>query len=140
MTPMKIVICASMSAAKRVMDVADELEKMGHELIIPRNMEKYADGTLDMENAEESTQNKIEGDLIRGYFEEIKNCDAVLTVNEEKKGIVNYIGGNTFLEMGFAHVLGKKNFILNDIPEVAYRDEIIAMQPVILNGDLKKIV
>ena len=136
---MKIVICASMSAAKKVMAIANELEKQGHELIIPRNMEKYADGTLSMENQHESTQNKIEGDLIRGYFEKIKKCDAVLTVNEDKNGIVNYIGGNTFLEMGFAHVLNKKVFLLNEIPNISYTDEIVALQPTILDGDLNKI-
>ena len=136
---MKIVICASMSAAKKVMEVTSVLEKQGHELVIPRNMEKYAVGTLNMENQHESTQNKIEGDLIRAYFEKIKNCDAVLTVNENKNEIANYIGGNTFLEMGFAHILNKKNYILNGIPEISYKDEIIAMQPIVLNGDLAKI-
>ena len=41
--------------------------------------------------------------------------------------------------MGFAHVLNKKIFILNDIPEMIYIDEIKAMQPIILNGNLAKI-
>lgn len=136
---MKIVICCSISAAGKVMEVAKELEHMGHDVIIPRNLEKYADGTFDMETSHESTQNKIEGDLIRGYFEKIRDCDAILTVNEEKKGIANYIGGNTFLEMGFAHVLNRKNYILNDVPEVSYKDEIIAMQPIALRGDLSKL-
>lgn len=133
---MKVVICCSMSASKKVLQVAKQLNKMGHELILPCNLEKYAEGIWDMENAHESTQNKIEGDLIRGYYEKIKNCDAVLAVNEEKKGIANYIGGNTFLEIGFAHVLNKKIFLLNPVPEISYKDEIIAMQPIILNGDL----
>lgn len=136
---MKIVICCSISAAKKVVEICDELKQLGHEVIVPRNIEKYADGTFDMETPYESTQNKIEGDLIRGYFEKIKDCDAILTVNEEKKGIANYIGGNTFLEMGFAHVLNKKNYILNDIPEISYKDEILAMQPIVLNGNLKNI-
>ncbi len=62
-----------------------------------------------------------------------------LAVNIDKKGIKNYIGGNTFLEMGFAHVLDKKIFLLNEIPDISYKDEIKAMQPIILNGDLSKI-
>lgn len=136
---MKIVICCSMSASKKVLEVVKELEKMGHELVVPRNLEKYALGIWDIENAHESTQNKIEGDLIRGYFEKIKTCDAVLTVNEKKNGIPNYIGGNTFLEIAFAHVLNKKNYILNGIPEISYKDELVAMQPIVLRGDLSKI-
>lgn len=136
---MKIVICCSISAAKKVMEVSNGLEEQGYVTVLPRNIEKYAEGVWGMENAHESTQNKIEGDLIRGYFEKIKNSDAVLVVNETKNGIENYIGGNTFLEMGFAHVLDKKIYILNGIPEVSYEDEIVAMQPIVLNGDLNNL-
>jgi predicted RNA-binding protein with PUA domain len=136
---MKIVICCSISAAKKVMEIASILEKQGHELVVPRDLDKYADGTFEMENSYDSTQNKIEGDLIRAYFEEIRNCDVVLAVNEDKNGIKNYIGGNTFLELGFAHVLDKEIYLLNEVPDVSYQDEIIAMKPVVLNGDLKKI-
>jgi len=136
---MKIVICCSMSAAKKVVQIAYELERQGHVLIVPKNLDKYADGTFAMENSHESTKNKINDDLIRGYYEEIKNSDAVLAVNEDKNGIANYIGGNTFLEIGFAHALNKKIYLLNEIPEVSYRDEIVAMQPIVINGDLTKI-
>jgi predicted RNA-binding protein with PUA domain len=66
--------------------------------------------------------------------------DAILILNLEKNGIKGYIGGNTFLEMGFAHVLNKKIFLLNPISEMGYEDEIVAMKPVILNGDLDKII
>lgn len=41
--------------------------------------------------------------------------------------------------MAFAHVLDKKIFLLNPIPEIPYKDEIVAMQPIILDGDLAKI-
>jgi hypothetical protein len=30
--------------------------------------------------------------------------------------------------------------LLNPIPEMGYEDEIVAMKPVILNGDLDKII
>jgi predicted RNA-binding protein with PUA domain len=63
-----------------------------------------------------------------------------LVVNEDLNGIKGYIGGNSFLEMGFAHVLNKKIFLLNPISEMGYEDEIVAMKPVILNGDLDKII
>jgi len=58
----------------------------------------------------------------------------------DKNGIGNYIGGNTLIEMAFAHVLNKKIFLLNPVPEISYKDEIIAMQPIILNGNLEKIL
>ena len=67
------------------------------------------------------------------------SSDAILVLNFDKKGIVNYIGGNTLMEIGFAHVNDKKVFLLNEVPEVSYTDEILAMYDVILNGDLTKI-
>jgi hypothetical protein len=133
---MKIVICASMSAAEKIIQVKEELENLGHQVVVPANMERHLAKTF---NAHESTEEKIKDDLIRKYFQEIRHADAVLALNYDKNGIKNYIGGNTFLELAFGHVLDKKLFLINDIPEVSYRDEIIAMQPNILEGDLTRI-
>ena len=69
----------------------------------------------------------------------IGELNAVLVLNPDKKGIKNYIGGNTLIEMGFAYVLDKKIFLYNPIPEMSYTDEIKAMKPIILNKDLSKI-
>lgn len=136
---MKIVICASMSAAIKVLQVASQLEEFGHVTVIPKNIDKYASGEFILEDSNKSIENKIKDDLIRDYYQEIHSADAVLVVNEDKRGVADYIGGNVFLEIGFAHVLDKAIFLLNPIPEVSYRDEIIAMQPIIVNGDLSKI-
>lgn len=87
----------------------------------------------------ESARNKVKYDLIRGYFSIIENGDAVLVVNVDRKGIKGYIGGNSFLEMGFAYVLNKPIYLLHQIPDVGYRDELEAMSPIMLNGDLPKI-
>lgn len=133
---MKIVICASMSAIIKIIEVQRELELLGHEVVAPANLDRHLAKTF---SSGESTAEKIKDDLIKGYFKEIKGSDAVLAVNEDKGGVANYIGGNTFLEIGFAHVLGKKVFLLNGIPTVSYRDELVAMRPIVLNGNLRKI-
>jgi hypothetical protein len=133
---MKIAICASMSAIRKIIEVRDDLQNFGHEIIAPANLERHL---VKIFSSSESTDEKIKDDLMKTYFEKIKNCDAICVINEKKNGIENYIGGNTFLEMGFAHVLNKKIFLLNPIPEVSYKDEIIAMQPIVLDGDLNKI-
>lgn len=62
-----------------------------------------------------------------------------MAVNKDKHGIKNYIGGNTFLEIGFAHVLNKKVFLLNPVPDMLYADEILAMEHTVINNDLTKI-
>ncbi|PJC52196.1 MAG: hypothetical protein CO030_04160, partial [Candidatus Magasanikbacteria bacterium CG_4_9_14_0_2_um_filter_42_11] len=72
---------------------------------------------------------------------EIKKSDKVLILNYDKHDIPNYIGGNSFLEMGFAYILKKPIYLLNPIPKIPYYEtEIIAMKPVILDGELKKIL
>jgi hypothetical protein len=44
------------------------------------------------------------------------------------------------MEMGMAYVNGKKIFLFNDIPaEASYLDEIKAMDPICLKGDLSAI-
>ncbi len=105
---MKIIVCGSMSSAENMVCAKKELLRRNHTVTLPRNTEEYAKKVLARETAHESTKNKIEHGLIRGYFKEIESADAVLIVNVEKKGIPSYIGGNSFLEMAFAHVLNKK--------------------------------
>ena len=83
---------------------------------------------------------KIKEDLIKRYYDKIKTCDAILVLNIDKNSIKNYIGGNVFLEMGFAHVLNKPIYLYNDLPDMNYSDELKAMRPIIINGDLKKII
>ncbi len=128
-----------MTASKEMVEAEKKLKELGHEIVLPEFTHEYATmDTIDKMHTE-SARNKVEYDLIRGYFEKIKNSDAVLVINVEKKGIKGYIGGNSFLEMGFAFVLNKPIFLLHEVPEVNYKDEIEAMSPIILNGDFSKI-
>lgn len=136
---MKIVICGSMTASKEMLEIEKKLQALSHEVIIPLFTHDYA--ALDEMDKmhSESAQNKIKYDLIRGYYEKIKNGDAVLVINIERRGIRGYIGGNSFLEMGFAHIFSKPIYLLEDIPDVNYRDEIETMRPIIIYGDLSLI-
>ena len=137
---MKIIICGSISAGKEIIDIQKQLEASGHEVEIPTSLKNdYLKERHSLSDAERA-EDKIKFDLIRGYFEKIKLHDAVLVVNVDKRGVKNYIGGNTFLEMGFAHVLNKKLYCLNPLPEISYTSELAAMQPIILNGELTALV
>ena len=78
-------------------------------------------------------------DLITRYYKKIQESDYVLIINVDKDDKKNYIGGNTFLEMGFAHVLGQPMYVFNDLPDVPYKDELEAMNLVVINGDLSLI-
>ncbi len=142
----KIVICGSMRFSQGMVDAKKELEKMGFDVVLPRNTELYLEGSEFLKQREasvwepmEGAKRKIENNLIKGYYDEIATADAILVVNQEKNGVKSYIGGNTLMEIGFAYTNNKKIFLLNDIPEISYKDEIVAMQPIILDGDLSKI-
>jgi len=128
-----------MKVSRKMVETKERLEKMGHQVLLPRHTEEYARMNTSDHIHNESVKNKINNDLIRDYYNEIQAGDAILAINEKLNEIPSYIGGNTFLEMGFAHVLNKKIFLLNDIPEMGYKDEMVAMQPVVLKGDLNKI-
>lgn len=136
---MKITICGSMSFSKEMVEIEKELLAKGHSVVLPKNAKEYANERLAKETSSESTENKIKNDLIRDYFNEIADSDAVLILNLDKNNVEGYIGGNSFLEMGFAHVLNKKLFLFNDVPDMFHNDEVRSMKPIILNGDLEKI-
>ena len=139
---MKITICSSLDFTDAIKEIADSLTSMGHKVIIPmtsrmilNNQVRYDQIIQEKKNGE-IVKRIVAQDTIRYYYNKIKESDAIIVLNLEKNDTVGYIGGSVFLEMGFAHVLGKKIFLLNPIPEMNYKDEIKAMQPKILNGDI----
>ena len=142
---MKITVCGSLNFTHEIKKLADELKSLGFEVTIPLSSERILKGEFSVEEIKKEKEdggfsNRImEYDSIRTYWNIIKKSDAVLIANYDKSGIKNYVGGNSFLEMGFAHVLNKKIFMLHDVPEMNYGEEIRAMQTIILNGDFSKI-
>lgn len=144
---MKIVIVGSINFSYEIKKTADELEKLGHVVEIPTYTKKILSGEVTLDDYVKTKEKegdfgfreKANEDLIKKYHRSIQTSDAILVLNLDKKDIKNYIGGNSFLEMGFAYVMDKKIFLLNDIPDMLYTDEIKAMKPIILNGNLSKI-
>lgn len=128
-----------MKFAKEMMKAKKTLEGNNHVVDIPVGTEKYAVGKLKTENQAESLANKLAHNAIREHYNKIVESDAILVINKDKNGINNYVGGNAFLEIGYAYVLNKNIFLLNPIPNMIYSTEIEAMKPIILNGDLSKI-
>lgn len=129
---MKITICGSSAFRKEMVQIKNKLLSLGHEPIIHKDYEGM--------EIKEGAEAKVKYGYIKWYHNAIENSDAILVLNYDKKGIKNYIGGNTLMEMGFAHVNDKKVFLMNPIPEdVSYVDEIKAMTDIVVNGDLNKI-
>ena len=128
-----------MSASKEMVEVEKQLLTLGHEVVLPEFTHDYAAmASIDRAHTE-SFRNKVQHDLIRAHFNKIQAGDAILVVNIERNNVIGYIGGNSFLEIGFAFVLNKPIYLLNQLPECSYRDELEAMRPIVLAGDIGKI-
>ena len=136
---MKIAICSSMVFTERMLETKKILEEMGHEVFVSRFSDAYI-GKTEKEKESITLFHKNEKDAIRDFWEKIKISDSILVLNYDRKGVKNYIGGNTLMEIGFAHVLSKKIFLINPVPEIDYyKSEIEAVKPIIINGNLSKI-
>lgn len=142
---MRIVICGSSTFKEKMLEYRDKLRSIGHEPIVHPDYEAFARGEKqeiwNQVIAGEHHKAKKEQGYIKWYYRAIFDSDAILVLNFDKRGIKNYIGGNTLMEIGFAYVNDKKIFLLHPIPkEVPYVDEIKAMVDNILSDDLGKII
>ena len=134
---MKIAICGSIKFYDEMLVAKDKLEKLGHKVLMPVK----AQG---VDYWEEDNTKRIEAEkkfeFIGEHLDKIEKSDAVLVVNVTKKEIKNYIGANTFLEIGFAYYRKKKIYALNSLPNQPYIiDELLTFEPIVLNGNYKAI-
>lgn len=153
---MRITICGSIAFYNEMEKAMKVLEGFGHEVKVPRlalevpkemgggnkvYFGKYIEdnGGIDAFPVEHEIWDMKYG-AINDHFEKISWSEAVLIVNPEKRGISGYVGGNTLIEIGLAFFQKKPIYILNDVSsEISYKQEILGMKPVILNGDLSLI-
>jgi len=121
----KIVLCGSKKFIPKFFDLESKLKSVGAEVVVPREF------IVDME--------KKAASLL--HFSEIdkNDVDALLIVNENKKGQENYIGANGFAELAFGFYKGKKIFLLNDIYE-PYSEELLAWEVIPLKGNLSILI
>ncbi len=127
----KITLCSSASFFEKLWVIKDAIEKRGYEVLLP-SMENF-------NRRGEQGFAKIQHDLIREHFRKIDKAHAIYVANFDKNGIEGYIGGNTFLEMGKAFDRGIPIFLMYPVPEISYRDELIALQPVIIGNNFETL-
>ncbi len=134
---MKITICGSIKFFDDMVELQEKLEKLGHEVLMPvkaPGVDYWAEDNTARVKAKKTLE------LINEHFHKIEESDAILVVNMTKGDTKNYIGANTFLELGFAHYLGKRIYLLNPIPDQPYIiDEVLTIDPIILGGDIKNL-
>lgn len=140
---MKVFIACSKWNYDYIPTVKNELEELGHEVILPN----YYDDPLIEERIKKFGTTKDHEDFCRVSFEISRqksiDSDCILVLNMDKKtddGLYsNYVGGATLLEMYDSYLLNHPIYLYNPIPFNFLRDEIVGMQPIVIDSNLKKI-
>jgi len=135
---MKIFIGCSKHFYSKINEIKEILEKNGHKITLPNSFDEPFKEE-EMKNLSKEDHIKWKGDMMRKDKVNIMPNDAVLILNFEKHGKPNYIGGATFLEVYKAWELNKKIFFYNPLPNCSFTDELAAINPTIINGDLNLI-
>jgi hypothetical protein len=147
---MKITICGSIAFFDEMLDVKKQLEELGHKVDLPPTEIVDEKGNKLSVKKYYKLRKKLDSSIgwiwerkkkaMLNHFKKEKWADAILVLNFKKKNIEGYIGANTLIEMGLALYLGKKIYLMYKIPKVDAKEEILGMQPIVLNGNLKNIV
>ena len=75
---MRITICASLSFTKKAWQIKQELEALGHKILMPFTMELIREGKTSIEKIDKKKKNHsqyievIKKDLIRKHYKKIK--------------------------------------------------------------------
>lgn len=135
---MKIFIICSKAFYKDIPPIKEKLESMGHEISLPNS---YYNPQAEKQSWDlgEKEHSAFKARMFKESKETIEKMDAVLTLNFDKNGQKNYIGGATFLELYEAFINNKKIYLYNDIPQGMLYDEIQGFSPIIIHGDIEMI-
>jgi hypothetical protein len=137
---MKIMILCSKYFYNKIPEIKEELEKAGHTIALPNSFDiPFKEEEMKKKSLEDHI--KWKGEMIKINKKNISPNDAVLVLNFDKNDEANYIGGATFLEVYESFDMNKKIFFYNPLPDNKYfKDELVGMNPIIINKDLSKIV
>ena len=119
-----IVLCGSMKVKDRIIEIANKLEAMGYNVLLPVECMQGVQKVI----ASRAHLNRVID----------KDNEIILIVNETKNGIENYIGPNSFAEISFGFYYNKRVYLFNDIYE-PYKDELIGWGVIPLRGKLENI-
>ncbi len=135
---MKIFIVGSKYAFEKIPPIKKSLEDAGHIITVPSG---FSDPFREHEvqKLEKEVYIEFKSEKLREQGERVAANDAILVLNFDKNGYENYIGGATFLEVFKAWELGKKIFFYNPVPTGILYDELVGMNPVVIDKDLSKI-
>ncbi len=135
----KIYIGGSMHFAKEMLETKKYFDNSGWEAIVPADANDcLINPELDMDD-----EHCYQFDIMRDCMNKLAECDVALFLNHPKNGEDGYIGASTLIELGLAYYLNKRIYLLNQPPskeKFKHMQEVFHMKPIIINGDLSKVI
>ena len=131
-----------MKFVHKMVEIKKELDKLGHDTLLPLGIKPHLRDRGFVENLDGNLEYCITNGVMRKNFQRVSDSDAVMVLNYKRNGMEGYIGISALLEMGVAHYLKKKIFLVSKTPHYKkerWAHEVAIMQPKVIDGDLKKI-
>ena len=135
---MNLFLCTSKHLYGKVPSIKSDLEARGHIVTVPNSFNDPMKEE-EMKQLGADAHRDWKAGMIRLQREKILANDGILVLNFEKNGQLNYIGGATFLEIYQAFDNQRKIFLYNPLPQNIFTDELKAMNPTVINGNLDLI-
>lgn len=129
-----VVICGSMKNFDLMEKIGEILESTGLEVVTPT-----PDEPMTPWPAESLTMVKREASRRHMSHIRSRNTAAILVVNVDRPDANNYVGPNSFAEIGVAFADDRRVFLLQGMPK-CYAEELVAWGVECLNGDLGRLV
>lgn len=131
----KVLICGSMVFYDKMLQVAKYLNTRGIPTIVPKEENE------ERETLSEKEFSDFKRKVSNQYLAKIRDSStyAILVLNEEKRGIKNYIGANTLVEISMAFCWKRPIYLYNDFYEPLI-DELTAWNAICLKGNLIELI
>lgn len=131
----RVVVCGSMSAYSGMVAVRECLRDARIPAIVPIAENDIHDAMSEQQFLQFKRKVAFQ------HLREIRNpaTYAVLAFNQDKYGVSDYIGPNTFAEIAVGFAQSKRIYLYQQIPAI-YEDELRAWGAISLAGDLSRLV
>lgn len=130
-----VLVCGSMVFYDKMLEISERLKREKIPVVIPR------DENIERKTLSEKEFSDFKRKVSNQYLSKIRESSTygILVLNQEKRGIVNYIGANTLVEISMAFCWGRPIYLLNDFYE-PLADELEAWNAIALRGNLDLLI
>ena len=135
---MKIMTCCSKKFYHAIPAIKEELEKAGHEVVLPNC---YENPGIEQQIKESDPEKHMgwKAEMLHQQKDKVLSADAILILNLPHGDIPGHIGGATFLEAYEAWQGKKKVYLLTPHVPAILKDEFAGFGAVCINGDISEI-